>query len=107
VGGGLETKSPHHLVVAHLLILAGRPQFADYDLASRSSVGKYSSILGGNLTAGESDGCRARELFYYLKGGQVDYGPEHSQVYGHARFGRTYETGEDFQTAKEHRYGLA
>jgi hypothetical protein len=70
-------------------------------------VGKY-SILGGNLTAGESDGCRARELFYYLKGGQVDYGPEHSQVYGHARFGRIYDTGEDFRrTAKEHPYGPA
>lgn len=39
--------------------------------------------------------CRARELFYYLKGGQVDYGVEHSQVYGHTRFGRIYETGED------------
>ncbi|EMS50408.1 hypothetical protein TRIUR3_20169 [Triticum urartu] len=35
----------------------------------------------------------ARELFYYLKGGQVDYGVEHSQVYGHTRFGRIYETG--------------
>jgi hypothetical protein len=36
---------------------------------------------------------RARELFYYLKGGQVDYGEEHSKVFGHTRFGRTYDTG--------------
>ncbi|KAF8655138.1 hypothetical protein HU200_061275 [Digitaria exilis] len=36
---------------------------------------------------------RARELFYYLKGGTVDYGEEHSKVYNHARYGRTYERG--------------
>ncbi|KAJ6807384.1 uncharacterized protein M6B38_397360 [Iris pallida] len=36
---------------------------------------------------------RARELFYYLKGGQVDYGEEHSRIYGHSRFGRIYEHG--------------
>ncbi|KAF8394489.1 hypothetical protein HHK36_020698 [Tetracentron sinense] len=36
---------------------------------------------------------RARELFYYLKGGQVDYGEEHSKVCGHSQFGRIYEQG--------------
>ncbi|PKA54929.1 hypothetical protein AXF42_Ash000765 [Apostasia shenzhenica] len=36
---------------------------------------------------------RARELFYYLKGGQVDYGEEHSKVYGHSQYGRIYEQG--------------
>ncbi|CAL5396087.1 unnamed protein product [Camellia sinensis] len=36
---------------------------------------------------------RARELFYYLKGGQVDYGEEHSKACGHSRFGRIYEQG--------------
>lgn len=36
---------------------------------------------------------RARELFYYLKGGQVDYGEEHSRACGHSRFGRAYERG--------------
>nr|CAB3503163.1 unnamed protein product [Digitaria exilis] len=36
---------------------------------------------------------RARELFYYLKGGTVDYGEEHSNEYNHARYGRTYELG--------------
>ncbi|CAL4900729.1 unnamed protein product [Urochloa decumbens] len=36
---------------------------------------------------------RARELFYYLKGGQVDYGEDHSKACGHKRFGRIYETG--------------
>ncbi|KAL8550528.1 hypothetical protein ACS0TY_009089 [Phlomoides rotata] len=36
---------------------------------------------------------RARELFYYLKGGQVDYGEEHSKACGHSQFGRVYERG--------------
>lgn len=36
---------------------------------------------------------RARELFYYLKGGEVDYGEEHSRINGHSQFGRKYEQG--------------
>lgn len=36
---------------------------------------------------------RARELFYYLKGGTVDYGLEHSRECGHAQFGRIYTQG--------------
>ncbi|CAA7388670.1 unnamed protein product [Spirodela intermedia] len=36
---------------------------------------------------------RARELFYYLKGGRVDFGEEHSRACGHRRFGRVYEQG--------------
>ncbi|KAE9597008.1 putative carboxylic ester hydrolase [Lupinus albus] len=36
---------------------------------------------------------RARELFYYLKGGHVDYGEEHSKDCGHSQFGRIYERG--------------
>jgi putative glutathione S-transferase len=38
---------------------------------------------------------RARELFYYLNGGQVDYGEEHSKACGQNRFGRIYHTGRD------------
>ncbi|XP_068664309.1 uncharacterized protein [Aristolochia californica] len=37
---------------------------------------------------------RARDLFYYLKGGQVDYGEEHSKIYGHSRFGKIYSQGQ-------------
>ncbi|XP_076928839.1 uncharacterized protein LOC143592951 [Bidens hawaiensis] len=37
---------------------------------------------------------RARILFYYLKGGRVDYGEEHSKVYGHSQFGHLYEQGK-------------
>lgn len=34
---------------------------------------------------------RAIELYYYIKGGQVDYGAVHSAKYGHARYGKFYE----------------
>ncbi|AQK64552.1 E2F transcription factor-like E2FE [Zea mays] len=40
-----------------------------------------------------SSSCLVRELFYYLKGEQVDYGEEHSKACGHNRFGRIYHTG--------------
>lgn len=33
---------------------------------------------------------RACELYAYLKGGRVDYGKVHSEMHGHARYGRTY-----------------
>lgn len=45
---------------------------------------------------------RARELFYYLKGGQVDFGEEHSTIYGHSRFGKTYEQGNYPQWDEHH-----
>ncbi|RKR11146.1 triacylglycerol lipase [Flavobacterium sp. 90] len=33
---------------------------------------------------------RAVELYYYIKGGTVDYGAVHAQKFGHNRYGRTY-----------------
>ena len=33
---------------------------------------------------------RAIELYYYIKGGRVDYGAYHSQKYGFNRYGKTY-----------------
>ncbi|OEK91391.1 hypothetical protein AST07_08270 [Staphylococcus saprophyticus] len=33
---------------------------------------------------------RATELYYYIKGGRVDYGQAHAEKYGHDRYGRTY-----------------
>ncbi|XLR36173.1 hypothetical protein HN51_045508 [Arachis hypogaea] len=35
-------------------------------------------------------GKGAQELFYYLKGGQVDYGEEHSKACEHSQFERIY-----------------
>ncbi|RAL40004.1 hypothetical protein DM860_008144 [Cuscuta australis] len=45
---------------------------------------------------------RARELFYYLKGGRVDYGEEHSKACGHSQFGRTYEQGHYPEWDEDH-----
>ncbi|XP_024380414.1 uncharacterized protein [Physcomitrium patens] len=50
-------------------------------------------ILAPDLGALSSIHDRACELFYYLKGGTVDYGAERSQKYGHSRFGHTYHQG--------------
>ncbi|KAH7676830.1 Triacylglycerol lipase protein [Dioscorea alata] len=44
----------------------------------------------GSLTSIHDRAC---ELFYYLKGGRVDFGEEHSSAYGHSRFGNVYEQG--------------
>lgn len=33
---------------------------------------------------------RAVELYYFIKGGTVDYGAAHAEKYGHERFGRTF-----------------
>ncbi|URE37104.1 Triacylglycerol Lipase [Musa troglodytarum] len=54
---------------------------------------KDGHVLVPDLGALTSIHDRARELFYYLKGGQVDYGEEHSRSFGHARLGKTYERG--------------
>ena len=41
-----------------------------------------------NVGAFSSNYDRAVELYYYIKGGRVDYG---AAKYGHKRYGRTYE----------------
>ncbi|KAF8083008.1 hypothetical protein N665_0795s0005 [Sinapis alba] len=45
---------------------------------------------------------RARELFYYLKGGRVDYGGDHSKACGHSQFGRFYDKGEYQEWDEDH-----
>ncbi|CAN6896609.1 unnamed protein product [Brassica oleracea] len=45
---------------------------------------------------------RARELFYYLKGGRVDYGEDHSKTCGHSQFGRFYDKGEYQEWDEDH-----
>ncbi|KAL6584508.1 hypothetical protein OROMI_003797 [Orobanche minor] len=47
----------------------------------------------------------ARELFYYLKGGQVDYREEHSKV-SHSQFGRVYERGIDGLVVMKNIFGI-
>lgn len=47
---------------------------------------------------------RCCEIWAYLMGGTVDYGKVHSEKYGHARYGRTYEHGalEDWGAKGDH-----
>uniref|UniRef100_A0A6N2LMQ7 Lipase-like C-terminal domain-containing protein n=1 Tax=Salix viminalis TaxID=40686 RepID=A0A6N2LMQ7_SALVM len=60
--------------------------------------------LGGlsYFAGAEKKDERARELFYYLKGGQVDYGEEHSMAYGHSQFGRFYKQGHYPEWDEDH-----
>lgn len=44
-----------------------------------------------SVSAFGSNYDRAVELYYYLKGGRVDYGAAHAAKYGHSRYGKTYE----------------
>lgn len=44
-----------------------------------------------SVSAFGSNYDRAVELYYYIKGGTVDYGAAHAEKYGHERYGKTYE----------------
>ncbi|NHA35321.1 lipase [Staphylococcus schleiferi] len=44
-----------------------------------------------SVSAFGSNYDRAVELYYYIKGGRVDYGAAHAAKYGHERYGNTYE----------------
>ncbi|WP_392450212.1 YSIRK-targeted triacylglycerol lipase [Staphylococcus massiliensis] len=48
-------------------------------------------VYEANVSSFASNHDRAVELYYYLKGGQVDYGAAHAKKYGHERYGKTYE----------------
>ncbi|KAJ6725631.1 ALPHA/BETA-HYDROLASES SUPERFAMILY PROTEIN [Salix purpurea] len=63
---------------------------------------KDERVLVPDLGSLTSTYDRARELFYYLKGGQVDYGEEHSMAYGHSQFGRFYKQGHYPEWDEDH-----
>lgn len=44
-----------------------------------------------SISAFGSNYDRTVELYYYIKGGTVDYGAAHAERYGHERYGKTYE----------------
>lgn len=50
-----------------------------YDI-HQASVGAFSSNY-----------ARAVDLYYFIKGGRVDYGAAHAAQYGHERFGKIYK----------------
>ena len=49
------------------------------------------NVHEANIGAFSSNYDRAVELYYYVKGGRVDYGAAHAAKYGHHRYGRTYK----------------
>ncbi|HHQ1541287.1 TPA: lipase [Staphylococcus aureus] len=48
-------------------------------------------VREGGMSPFGSDYDRALELYYYIKGGTVDYGAYHAEKFGHDRYGKTYE----------------
>lgn len=49
------------------------------------------NVYEASIGAYGSNYDRAVELYYYIKGGTVDYGTAHAAKYGHERYGKTYE----------------
>lgn len=48
------------------------------------------NVMEASVSAFGSNYDRAVELYYYIKGGRVDYGAVHAAKYGHERYGKTY-----------------
>lgn len=48
------------------------------------------NVSEASVSAFGSNYDRAVELYYYIKGGRVDYGAAHAAKYGHDRYGKTY-----------------
>ncbi|MQL76891.1 hypothetical protein Taro_009286 [Colocasia esculenta] len=95
--GDDEDGSFHSCEVPPIVLVHGIFVFGKGRLGGLSYFGgaekKDDRVLVPDLGSLTSIYDRARELFYYLKGGQVDYGEEHSRSFGHPRFGRVYEEG--------------
>ncbi|RIM74790.1 esterase/lipase family protein, partial [Staphylococcus arlettae] len=48
-------------------------------------------VREGGMSPFGSNYDRALELYYYIKGGTVDYGARHAEKFGHDRYGKTYK----------------
>ncbi len=93
-----ENKSPYPIVLVHGFSGWGRDELLGYKywggfvldieeyLKSKGFV-----VISSSVGAISSNHDRACELFYQLKGGQVDYGMQHAQTYGHQRFGKSFD----------------
>ena len=46
------------------------------------------NVMEASVSAFGSNYDRAVELYYYIKGGRVDYGAAHAAKYGHERYGK-------------------
>ncbi|XBI67208.1 hypothetical protein VPH35_046607 [Triticum aestivum] len=89
------------IVLVHGVLGFGKGRMAGMSYFAGAEE-KDDRVLVPDLGSLTSMHDRARELFYYLKGGRVDYGEEHSRAYGHARFGRAYDRGHYPMWDEEH-----
>ncbi|KHG14345.1 Lipase [Gossypium arboreum] len=81
------------IVLVHGIFGFGKGKFGSFSYFGGAEK-KDERVLVPDLGSLTSIYDRARELFYYLKGGRVDYGEQHSKTCGHSRFGRIYEQGK-------------
>ncbi|CAL9167325.1 unnamed protein product [Musa hybrid cultivar] len=84
--------SPPPIVLVHGIFGFGKGRLGGLSYFAGAEK-KDDRVLVPDLGSLTSIHDRARELFYYLKGGQVDYGEEHSRTFGHSQFGKIYEQG--------------
>lgn len=95
-----QFKNQYPVVFVHgFLGFAGDNQFSlapkywggtKYNI-DRNLTNEGYNVHEANIGAFSSNYDRAVELYYYVKGGRVDYGAAHAAKYGHHRYGRTYE----------------
>ncbi len=85
------------IVLVHGLGGWGEGEFLGYNYwGGLKDVPEYLENLGhqtfvASVSPVASNYDRSVELYYYIKGGTVDYGASHAAQHGHSRYGRTYE----------------
>ncbi|XP_058082283.1 uncharacterized protein LOC131230395 [Magnolia sinica] len=89
---GPNSDGPPPIVLVHGIFGFGKGRLGGLSYFAGAEK-KDERVLIPDLGSLTSIHDRARELFYYLKGGWVDYGEEHSSTYGHSQFGKMYEQG--------------
>ncbi len=70
--------------------LMGKNYWGGSESLREKLINKGYKVYTPTIGPVSSNWDRACELYAYIKGGTVDYGKEHSNKNGHARYGRTY-----------------
>jgi len=80
---GRATRSIEHCAIQYQVVFIP-------GLMTKGDEGDESLIVASGLSPFGSSHDRAVELYYFLKGGTVDYGLKHSKKFGHKRYGMTF-----------------